>query len=555
MSRKQDPKLTIVPLGGLGEVGRNMTVFGYDDQYIIVDCGILFPDSNMIGVDYIIPDFTYLQGKEDKVLGVILTHGHEDHIGGVPYLFDVLDQVPIYATPLTLSMVELKLAKGNKLSKTELVTVNAGGTIDLGPFRVEFYHMTHSIPDSVGLAIDTPEGLIVMTGDYKFDQTPIDHWPSDFGKLAEYGQRGVLALLSDSTNAERPGNTPSEIEINRSFEEIFTTAKGRIIISSFSSLISRLQQVSTIARKHKRKICIVGTSMVENANLASKLGYLDMPNESVVPLERALSLPDKEVVILCTGSQGEATSTLGRLSQGRFSAFNIKKGDTIVLSSSPIPGNEEAISGVINRLYRLGAEVINNAVFSVHVSGHACQDEMKLLINLVRPQYLIPVHGELRHLKAQAKIGKMMGIPDSDIFVIEDGQSIVLHNDKAKLGEQVPAPLIFVDGKNAGEVSPDVVHQRENLSENGVVIITLLIDRNSGNLIKEPQMVFSGVMNEEDQKDVEEKIKRQIIEHCAKLLRSKDKDQLEKEVLQISRKIFFSAIDRAPWTFVNIYEV
>ena len=556
MSKKaNENKINIIPLGGLGEFGRNMTVFEYQDQYLIVDCGILFPDNNMIGVDYIIPDMQFLNGKSDRVAGVILTHGHEDHIGGVPYLFDILENVPIYTTPLTAAMTEVKLAKGGRLSRTSMIVKQAGDCFEVGPFKVELFHMTHSIPDSVGVAIETPAGLIVMSGDYKFDQTPIDHWPSDFAKLAELGKRGVLALLSDSSNAERPGNTPSEMEINRNFEEVFSTAKGRIIISSFASLISRLQQVSTIARHHKRKICIVGTSMVDNVNLARKLGYIDLPEESVVPLDQALSLPDKEVLILCTGSQGEATSILGRLSQGRYNAFSIKKGDTIVLSSSPIPGNEENISAVINRLYRMGANVIINSVLSVHVSGHACQEEMKLLMNLVRPKYLIPVHGELRHLMAQAKVARTVGIPDPNIIVVEDGQTLSFTNGKLKLGEKVPASFVYVDGKGVGDVTADVMRQRENISESGIVIVTLLLDKKSGGLIKEPQFVFSGVTNEEDLVEAEEQIKRQVIEHCAKVQHTRTEEQLQKETMQIVRRAFLATIDRAPWTFVNVYSI
>jgi len=553
--KSNENKISIIPLGGLGEVGRNMTVFEYQEQYLIVDCGILFPDNNMIGVDYIIPDMQFLNGKSEQVAGVILTHGHEDHIGGVPYLFDVLENVPIYATALTAEMTEVKLARGNRLSRTSINVKQAGDCFEVGPFHIELFHMSHSIPDSVGVAIETPAGLIVMSGDYKFDQTPIDHWPSDFAKLAELGKRGVLALLSDSTNAERPGNTPSEMEINRNFEEVFSTSKGRIIISSFASLISRLQQVSTIARHHKRKICIVGTSMVDNVNLARKLGYIDLPEEDVIPLDQALSLPDREVLILCTGSQGEESSILGRLSRGKYNAFSIKKGDTIVLSSSPIPGNESNISAVINRLYRLGANVIINSVLSVHVSGHACQEEMKLLMNLLRPKYLVPVHGELRHLMAQAKVGKCVGIPEANIAVIEDGQTLIFKDGKLKMGDKVPAGYVFVDGKGVGDVTADVMRQRENLSESGIVIVTLLLDKNSGNLLKEPQFVFSGVTNEEDLIQSEEQIKRQIIEHVAKVHNTRTEEQLQKDTMQLVRKNFFAAIDRAPWTFVNVYSI
>ena len=556
MSNKtKENTLRIIPLGGLGEFGRNMTVLEYQEQYLIVDCGILFPDNNMIGVDYIIPDMQFLNGKADKVLGVILTHGHEDHIGAVPYLYDLLSDVPIYTTPLTAALTEVKLAKGGRLSRAEIVVKQAGDSFDIGPFKVELFHMTHSIPDSVGAAIDTPAGLIVMSGDYKFDQTPIDHWPSDFAKLAELGQRGVLALLSDSSNAERAGNTPSEMEINRNFEEVFSTAKGRILISSFASLISRLQQVSTIAVRHNRKICIVGTTMVDNVNLARKLGYIDLPEESLIPLEQALSLPDKEVLILCTGSQGESTSILGRLSQGRYNAFSIKKGDTIVLSASPIPGNEGNISAVINNLFRMGANVIINSMLSVHVSGHACQEEMKLLMNLVRPKYLIPVHGELRNLIAQAKVAQSVGIPESNIIVVEDGQTISFTDGECELGEKVPASYVFVDGKGVGEVTADVMRQRENLSESGIVIVTLLLSKETGGLIKEPQFVFSGVTNDEDLIQAEEQIKRQIIEHCSKNMHTKTEEQLQKDTMQIVRKNFFASIDRAPWTFVNVYSI
>ena len=556
MSKVEDEnKISIIPLGGLGEVGRNMTVFEYQDQYLIVDCGILFPDSNMIGVDYIIPDMQFLNGKSEKVAGVILTHGHEDHIGGVPYLFDILENVPIYATPLTAELAEVKLAKGGRITRTSMNVKQAGDSFDVGPFHIEFFHMAHSIPDTVGVAIETPAGLIVMSGDYKFDQTPIDHWPSDFAKLAELGKRGVLALLSDSTNAERTGNTPSEMEINRNFEEVFSKAKGRIIISSFASLISRLQQVSTIAHEHNRKICIVGTSMVDNVNLARKLGYIDLPEDDVIPLEQALSLSDREVLILCTGSQGEESSILGRLSRGKYNAFSIKKGDTIVLSSSPIPGNEENISGVINRLYRLGADVIINSVLSVHVSGHACQEEMKLLMNLVQPKYLIPVHGELRHLMAQKKVGLMVGIPESNIIVAEDGQTLTFRDGELKMSDKVPAGYVYVDGKGVGDVTADVMRERENISESGIVIVTLLLDKNNGTLLKEPQFVFSGVTNEEDLIQTEEQIKRQVIEYIAKVGGTRTEEQLQKDTMQIVRKNFFSTIDRAPWTFVNIYSI
>ena len=543
-------ELQFIPLGGLGEVGRNMMVFGYEDRYIIIDCGVQFPDNSMIGVDYIIPDMQFLQGKEDKILGIIITHAHEDHIGGLPHLFDVLNNVPIYATPLTAGMIEVRLARAGKLTKTKINIKKAGEEFDLGKFHIETFHMTHSIPDSIGLAITTPAGLIVVSGDYKFDPTPIDNWPSDFAKLAELGTRNVLALFSDSTNSERPGTTPSEKDINKAFEEVFVNARGRVIISSFASLISRLQQLSTIARRHHRKICIVGTSMVDNVNLAKRLGYLDLPDEWVVTLEEALHLPDKEVLILCTGSQGEPTSIMGRLSTGKYYAFSIKEGDTVMLSSNPIPGNEERVSAVINRLYRMGANVIYNSLLSVHVSGHACQEEMKLLINLVKPEYFIPVHGELRHLYNQAKIGELMGIPKNRIFVVENGQTIKFHHGKARLAEQVPASMVLVDGTNVGDMNLDIMHQRERLADSGVIVITLMLDKDHHGLIRDPQIIHYGLMSGKETPDIEEDLRRTIIEYCGKK-NSTGTNNIEKNIEQIVRKFIYNTTHRSPWVIVN----
>ena len=547
----KNSELQFIPLGGLGEVGRNMMVFGYDDQYIIVDCGVQFPDNSMIGVDYIIPDMQFLQGKEDKIKGIVVTHGHEDHIGGLVHLFNVINNVPIYTTALTAGMIEVKLARAGKLTRTKLIVKKAGDAFDLGAFHIETFHMTHSIPDSIGLGITTPAGLVVVSGDYKFDPTPIDNWPSDFGKLGEFGNRGVLALFSDSTNSERPGQTPSEKDIGHAFEEVFASAKGRIIISSFASLISRLQQLTTIARRHHRKICIVGTSMVDNVNLAKKLGYLDLPDESIVSLEEALNLPDKEVLILCTGSQGEPTSIMGRLSTGKYYAFSIKVGDTVMLSSHPIPGNEERVSAVINRLYRMGANVIYHSLLSVHVSGHACQEEMKLLINLVKPKYFIPVHGELRHLYNQAKIGLLMGIPENHIFVVENGQTIKFNKGKAKLGEQVPASVVLVDGTNVGDINLDIMHQRERLADSGVVVVTLMMNKNSRGLIREPHIVHYGLMTGKDAPEIEEDLKHAITDYCGKHQNGTDNNLFEKNIEQLTRKFFYNATHRSPWVIVN----
>lgn len=542
------------PLGGSGEVGRNMHVFSLDDRYLIVDCGVQFPDNSMLGVDYIIPDMQTLQGKEDKIVGVIVTHGHEDHIGGLSYLFDVVENVPIYATPLTAGLIEVKLMRAGKLSKTKINGIAAGDVLELGPFHIETFHMTHSIPDCIGLAISTPHGYIVMSGDYKFDPTPIDNWPSDYGKLAQLGEQGVLALFSDSTNAERPGMTPSERDIDEAFEEVFSKTTGRIIISSFASLISRLQQVATIAIKNDRKICIVGTSMVDNVALAKKLGYLDMPESEIVSLEEALKLPDHKVLILCTGSQGEPTSILGRLSTGKYYAFSINPGDTVLLSSSPIPGNEEQISNVINRLYRMGANVIYNSVLSIHVSGHACQEEMKMLVNFLKPKYIIPTHGELRHLYQHARLMKQMGYDDEHVLVIENGQSLIIADGKVRLGDKVPATMVLVDGTNVGDMDMDIMYQRERLSENGVVVVSLVFDRKHHGLIQEPGIVHYGLMAGKEIPEVEEELSRQVIEYCAKK-NNMESNNIQKNIEQLVRKFFYNATRRSPWVIVNQFYV
>lgn len=542
------------PLGGAGEVGRNMHVFSLDDRYLIVDCGVQFPDSSMLGVDYIIPDMQTLQGKEDKIVGVIITHGHEDHIGGLSYLFDIVENVPIYATPLTAGLIEVKLMRAGKLSKTKINVIAAGDVLELGPFHIETFHMTHSIPDCIGLAISTPHGYIVMSGDYKFDPTPIDNWPSDYGKLAQLGEQGVLALFSDSTNAERPGMTPSERDIDEAFEEVFSKTTGRIIISSFASLISRLQQVATIAIKNDRKICIVGTSMVDNIALAKKLGYLDMPESEIVSLEEALKLPDHKVLILCTGSQGEPTSILGRLSTGKYYAFSINPGDTVLLSSSPIPGNEEQISNVINRLYRMGANVIYNSVLSIHVSGHACQEEMKMLVNFLKPKYIIPTHGELRHLYQHARLMKQMGYDDEHVLVIENGQSLIIADGKVRLGDKVPATMVLVDGTNVGDMDMDIMYQRERLSENGVAVVSLVFDKKHHGLIQEPGIVHYGLMAGKEIPEVEEELSRQVIEYCAKK-NNMESNNIQKNIEQLVRKFFYNATRRSPWVIVNQFYV
>src|SRR5215204_1864546 len=411
-------KLKIIPLGGLGEVGKNMTAYEFNHELLIVDAGIMFPHNDMIGIDYIIPDYEYLKSKANKVVGIVITHGHEDHIGAIHHLLADIP-APIYATPLTLGLIEGKLARHNALNKVSLNKVKAGGTVEVGPFKVEFFHVCHSIPDAVALGITTPAGLVVHMSDFKFDHTPVDGWPTDYAKLTEFSRRGVDLLLSDSTNAERPGWTPSEMVIGPAFDKVFTEAPGRVIVATFASLISRIQQVADAAAKHGRKMALAGPSMIDNVKIARKLGYLDIADELLVPIDQALQMQNHKVVLMCTGSQGEPSSIVGRLSAGTNRQFDLKQNDTVVLSSHPIPGNEETISKTINRLLRRGAEVIYDAIAPVHVSGHASQEEQKLLFNLVQPKYFMPIHGELRQLKRHGGLAVEVGIPQENVIVVE----------------------------------------------------------------------------------------------------------------------------------------
>ena len=486
-----DKKLRIVPLGGLGEVGKNMMAVEYGENILVIDAGLMFPENDMLGIDYIIPDFQYLLNKRQNVSGIIITHGHEDHTGAIHHVLEQIN-APIYATPLTRGLVENKLSRGGLLNQVNLNTVKAGEMAQIGPFKVEFFHVCHSIPDGVGLGIDTPEGLIVHSGDFKFDHTPVDSWPTDYAKLGEFSGRGVLLLMSDSTNADKRGWTPSERVIEPALDQVFRTAQGRIIVATFASVISRMQQVANIAINHGRRMTFVGTSMTENARIARKLGYLDIPDNLMVSVEQALKMKPNEVVLMCTGSQGEPSSILGRLSTGTNRQFDLKSGDTVVLSSHPIPGNEESVHRTINRLFRRGASVIYDAIAPVHVSGHASQEEEKLLINLVRPRHFIPIHGELRHLHQHAGLARELGIPAERVATVENGHVVEFINGSMILGERVPGGYVFVDGAGVGDIGPSVVREREALARDGIVLVNLAIDRNTSQLREDPEIITRG---------------------------------------------------------------
>lgn len=497
MKKQDENTLKILPLGGLGEVGKNMMAYEYGGHILVVDAGLMFPDNDMLGVDYIIPDFQYLINNASRVDAIIITHGHEDHIGSIHHLLSSIP-APVYATPLTAGLIKGKLARNGLGEKFLINTIQAGESVQIGRFQVETFHVCHSIPDAIGLGITTPAGLIVHTGDYKFDQTPVDNWPTDFAKLAEFSARGVDILLADSTNAERPGWTQSERVIGPAFDTVFRTAPGRIIIASFASLIARMQQVADTAVRHGRKMAFVGTSMVDNARIARDMGYLEMPEKTLVSIDEALNLPDKEVVLMCTGSQGEPSSIIGRLSAGTNRQFDVEPGDTIVLSSHPIPGNEEAINKTMNRLLRRGAEVIHESIAPVHVSGHASSEEMKLLLNLVRPTYFVPIHGELHQLKRHAVLAREVGIPEKNIVVVENGQVIELSDGEISLGERIPGGYIFVEGESVGEIDLDVMREREQLARAGIVLITISLDKFTNRLLKDPEVLTRGYVSPED---------------------------------------------------------
>jgi ribonuclease J len=541
--------LRMIPLGGLGEVGKNMMIVEYetDESHdsLIIDTGIMFPENDMLGIDYIIPDFRYLLDKKDRIRAIVVTHGHEDHTGAIRHVMEEI-RAPIYATGLTRGLLEVKLARGGMLEHVDLHTINAGDEFQVGPFEIETFHVCHSIPDAIGVGITTPAGLIVHSGDYKFDHTPVDGWPTDFGKLGEFGARGVLALLADSTNADEPGWTPSEAVIDPTFDTVFREAHGRILIGSFASLISRMQQVINAAERHDRKLAFVGTSMVENAKMARKLGYLEAPDDLIVNLDQALSMKPSRVVLMCTGTQGEPSSILGRLSTGTNRQFDLREGDTVVLSSSPIPGNEEMVHRTINRLFQRGANVIYDAIAPVHVSGHANQEEMKLLMQLTKPKHMIPIHGELRHLIQHAALAREIGIASEHIAVVENGTVVEFDDGVMSIGERIPGGYVFVDGSGVGDVGPRVMREREALARDGFVIVHLSLDCDRRKLQHEPEIITKGFVFVRDS----DELLAEAREKVSSIVHENSDGDLDERIEKELSKFFFSETRRRPMIFV-----
>jgi ribonuclease J len=544
MSKKN--KLRIIPLGGLGEVGKNMMAYEFGGDIIVVDAGIMFPNNDMLGVDYIIPDYEYLKKRADRVLGIFITHGHEDHIGAIQHVIADIP-APIYATPLTRGLIEGKLLRNNSQHKAQIKTIQAGGMTKAGPFSIEYFHVSHSIPDAVGLAITTNAGLVIHMSDFKFDHTPVDGWPTDFAKLAEFSTRGVDLLLSDSTNAERPGWTPSEAVIGPAFDKVFSAAKGRVIVATFASLISRVQQVADAAAKNGRKMAIAGPSMVDNVKIARKMGYLEIPDEMIVPIDQALQMQDHKVVIMCTGSQGEPSSIVGRLSAGTNRQFDLKPNDTIVLSSHPIPGNEETISKTINRLLRRGVKVVDDSIAPIHVSGHAAQEEQKLLINLVKPKHLMPIHGELRMLKRHADLAIELGIAEKDTVVVENGQVVELVGGKIQLGERIPGDYVFVTGESIGDIDHDVMRERTQLARNGILLIDISLDTLTGRLLHEPEIITRGFVSPEDADELIPEVRARVMD----VVHGSGIDN-EKDIVSAVKSYLHQQTKRRPMVFVTL---
>ena len=489
LKKKQNSKLKIIPLGGLEQIGMNITAFEYEDSIIVVDCGLSFPEDDMLGIDLVIPDVTYLKENLDRVKGFFITHGHEDHIGAIPYVLRDVN-VPIYATKLTMGIIEHKLREHNMLTKVKRKVVKYGQHINLGCFRVEFIKTNHSIQDAAALAIYSPAGIVVHTGDFKVDYTPVFGDAIDLQRFGEIGKKGVLALMCDSTNAERPGFTMSEKSVGATFDEIFSEHKNtRIIIATFASNVDRVQQIINSAEKFGRKVGVEGRSMVNIISIASELGYLKIPDNTLVETDQLKNYPDEKTVLITTGSQGESMATLSRMANGTHKKITIKPKDTIIFSSNPIPGNEKAVSHVINELFQKGADVIFQ---DVHVSGHACQEEIKLIYSLVKPKYSIPVHGEYKHLMAQAKVVEDLGMDKDNIFILSSGDVLELDEEGAEVTGRVQTGDVMVDGLGVGDVGNIVLRDRQHLAEDGIIIVVMTLENGSGRVLAGPDIVSRG---------------------------------------------------------------
>ncbi len=496
------PKLKIIPLGGLGEIGKNMMVLEYDDDIIIIDCGLMFPEEDMLGIDLVIPDLSYVVENRDKVRGIVVTHGHEDHIGALPYLLPQLDNVPIYSTKLTQGLISVKLKERRTREGVNLKVLATGKEITLGKFKVELFPVCHSIPDATGVIITTPEGIIIHSGDFKIDYTPVSGKGTDLSRLAQLGAQGVLLLLSDSTYAELPGYTPSEQVVGESLEHVIANAPGRVIVTTFSSLVSRVQQVIDAAAKYQRRVFIVGRSMSDTVHMALELGYLNAPVGILGRIDEVKGLPNNKIVMVTTGSQGEPTSALVRMANRDHRHVHIQRGDTIVFSATPVPGNESLVNRTVDSIFKQGAQVMYDEMGKVHVHGHGSQEELKLLLNLVKPKFFVPIHGEYRHLSLHARLAESVGIAKDNIFVLEDGDVLELTSQTARVTGKVGSGHVYVDGLSVGDVDGVVLRTRRMLSRDGIVVVIIAVNRQSGKLVGRPDIVTRGFVDTREFKDM-----------------------------------------------------
>ena len=548
--------LKIIPLGGLQEIGKNITVFEYNNEILLVDCGLEFPEDDMLGIDLVIPDISYLVKNQDKIKGLVITHGHEDHIGAIPYILKQIN-VPIYATNLTIELIKNKLEEHNLLRSTKLHVVKQGQTINFGSMQVEYIRSNHSIPDAVMLAIHTPIGTILHTGDFKIDYTPIDDKVIDLGRIAELGNEGILALLSDSTNSERKGYTMSESSVGEVFDRLFLNNEKRIVVATFASNVHRVQQIVNSAVKYGRKVAICGRSMQNMIEAARKLGYIKVPDNVFIDIDNIKNYNENQLVIITTGSQGEAMSALTRMANGDHRKVTITPNDMVIISATPIPGNEKLVSKVIDELMKIGAEVIYSSLADIHVSGHACQEEQKLILTLAKPKYFIPVHGEYRQLMAHRETAKKVGIAEKDIFIMTNGRILELNEDEAKLTTQVPNGKVLVDGLGVGDVGNIVLRDRQHLSQDGLIVIVMTMDSNTGEIVSGPDVVSRGFVYVRESENLMDDVKKVIRDEVKKCEENhiRDWSTIKSNVKDTLRDYIFEKTKRNPMILPIIMEV
>jgi len=505
-------KLKVIPLGGLSEIGKNMMVIEFEDDIILIDAGLMFPEEDMMGVDLVIPDISYLMDKTEKIKALIVTHGHEDHIGAIPYLLPKLG-CPIYATRLTCGLISVKLKEHKLLESSDIRVLNPGDKMTLGKFKIEFFPVCHSIPDSVGLIINSPLGTIIHSGDFKIDYTPVTGNPTDLSRLAQVGSQGVLLLMSDSTYAELTGYTPSEKVVGEALERIMMEAPGRVIIATFSSLISRIQQIIDAAAKHNRRVFVIGRNMSDIVHMALEMGYLKAPDDVLARMDELKNTPHERTVLITTGSQGEPTSALVRIANKDHKQVHIIPGDTVAISATPVPGNEALISRTIDNLFKQGAQVLYNTIAEVHVHGHASQEELKLLMNVTKPKYFMPIHGEYRHLSLHSRLAESVGIPSKNIFVMEDGDVLEIDQYSAKVDGRITSSNVYVDGLSVGDIDSVVLRDRQMLARDGMVVVIIAINRQTGKLVGRPDIVSRGFVDIKDYKDMLDKSRDMVAEY------------------------------------------